>query len=205
MVFDSLLCISQWTSDITICLKYKSEKQQQQKKKIKKKKQHTLACSFFNQRMLIKGCHVRGKNCQVVASTSLILVFGPKQHKINASGSKLYMNFCMFQKETPIFTTTILSNQMHPLSENTLGVTLSFLIMGYVNKDKFQVPLRTTLWVHNIWYSSEWCLCIRVCQVIANQETIQPCCWRPAVSCIHLDPILEQFNKSYFSSIIVQI
>ena len=51
-----------------------------------------LACSFFNWRMLINGCHKLGKTHQSVAAKSLILFFGPKQHNINASGSKLYMN-----------------------------------------------------------------------------------------------------------------
>ena len=61
-------------------------------KGIQKCKKHTLACSFFNQRMLINGYHVLGKTRGIVASKSLILFFVPKQHKINASGSKLYMN-----------------------------------------------------------------------------------------------------------------
>ena len=102
--------------DNTICLKFKL-KYGQGDSKVKK---HTLACSFFNQRMLINGCHVLGKKRQIVASKSLILFFGRKQHKINASGSKLYMNlkknnFCICQKEKKtILTTTLLSNQMHP-------------------------------------------------------------------------------------------
>ena len=33
-----------------------------------------------------------GKTRQIVASKSHILFVGPKQHKINASGSELYMN-----------------------------------------------------------------------------------------------------------------
>ena len=128
MVFGSLLCISQCMCDITICLKFKL-KYGQGDSKVKK---HTLACSFFNQRMLINGCHILEKKTrQTVASKSLILFFGPKQHKINASSSKLYTNlkknnFCISQKEKTIFTTTLLSNQMHPLSENSLGVTLRF-------------------------------------------------------------------------------
>ena len=52
------------------------------------------------------------------------------------------INFCICQKEKTIFITTLLSSQMHPLSENNLGVPFSFLIMGYVYKDKFPVPLK---------------------------------------------------------------
>ena len=116
--------------DITICLKFKL-KYGQGDSKVKK---HTLAGSFFNQRMLINGCHFLGKTRKIVASKSLILFFGPKQHKINASGSKLCMNlkkniFCICQKEKTIFTTTLLSNQMHQLSENSLGVTYSFRLV----------------------------------------------------------------------------
>ena len=133
IVFDSLLCISQWMWNIRICLKFKL-KYGQVDSKVKK---HMLACSFFNQRMLINGCHFLGKARQIVASKSLIPFFGPKQHKINASGNKLCMNlkknnFCIYQTEISIFTTAILSSQMHPLSENSLGVTYSLWFMGYV-------------------------------------------------------------------------
>ena len=47
-------------------------------KGIQKYKKHMLACSFFNQRMLINGNHVLGKTRQTVASKSLILFFVPK-------------------------------------------------------------------------------------------------------------------------------
>ena len=141
MVFDSLLCISKWMWDVTICLKFKL-KYGQGDSKVKK---HTLACSFFNQRMLINGCHFLGKSRQIVASKSLIVFFGPKQHEINASGSKLYMNlkkynFCICQKEKSIFTTTLLSNQMHPLSEKQSRSNIQFLIHGICLHSWFPVP-----------------------------------------------------------------
>ena len=135
-VFDSLYCISQWMWDISICLKFKL-KYGQRGSKVKKKKKHKLACSFFNQRILSNGSHFLGKTRQIVASKSLILFFGPKQHKINASGSKLYINlkknnFCICQKEKLFLPQHYYFNQMHPWSENSLGVTYSFWIMGYV-------------------------------------------------------------------------
>ena len=74
--------------DITICLKFELKYGQGDSKVLK----HTLACSFVNQLMLSNGYHVLGKTRGNVASKSLILFFVPKQHKINASGSKLYMN-----------------------------------------------------------------------------------------------------------------
>ena len=98
----SLLCISQWILGITICLTFKL-KYGQGDSIVKK---DTLA--NINRRMLIYGCLVLGKTRQTVASKSQILFFGPKQHKLNASGSKLYMNlkknyFCICQKKKKLF------------------------------------------------------------------------------------------------------
>ena len=79
--------------------------------------------------MLINNCRVPGKPPKLLLQNHFFYFFDPKQHKINAYGSKLYMNlkknnFCICQKEKKrtIFTTTLLSNQMHLLSENKLGV-----------------------------------------------------------------------------------
>ena len=147
MVFDSLLCISQWMWDITICLKFKL-KYGQGDSKVEK---HTLACSFFNHWMLINGCHILGKPTKLLLQNHIFYFLVQKQHKINASGSKLYMNlkknnFCICQKEKTIFTTTLLSNQMHPLPENSLGVTCSFWFMGYVYIIGFRFPGRKSDW-----------------------------------------------------------
>ena len=47
-----------------------------------------------------------------------------RMHKTNAAGSKLYINlkkriFLHLSERKTIFTTTLLSNQMHPLAEKS--------------------------------------------------------------------------------------
>ena len=53
---------------------------------------YTFTCSFFNQLMLITGSHFFGKTHHRLASKLLISFLVPKNHKINAFGSHLYMN-----------------------------------------------------------------------------------------------------------------
>ena len=55
-------------------------------------KKHTFTCSFFNQLMLITGSQFFGKTHHRLASKLLISFLVPKNHKINAFGSHLYMN-----------------------------------------------------------------------------------------------------------------
>ena len=55
-------------------------------------KKHTFTCSFFNQLMLITGSQFCGKTHYRLASKLLISFSVPKNHKINAFGSHLYMN-----------------------------------------------------------------------------------------------------------------
>ena len=51
-----------------------------------------FTCSFFNQLMLITGSQFLGKTHHRLASKLLISFLVPKNHKINAFGSHLYMN-----------------------------------------------------------------------------------------------------------------
>ena len=95
--------------------------------------------------MLINGNHSLAKVRQSVASKLLILLFGPKQHNINASGSKLYMNikkniFRICQKDKIFSPQHYYPIKMHPLSENSLGVPPSFWFMGYIYKIGSRFP-----------------------------------------------------------------
>ena len=97
--------------------------------------------------MLINGYHSLAKVCQGVASRSLVLLFGPKQHNINASGNKLYMSLKKKQSNLleikTIFASALSSNQMCPLSESSLG--FHFLIHGIWFQDWFPVPTSFSL------------------------------------------------------------
>ena len=125
----------------TICLKFKL-KYGQGDSKVNK---HTLACSFFNRRMLINGCHFLGKTRQNVDSKSLILFFGPKQHKINASGSKLYMNLKkniflhLSERKNYFYHNIIIQSDASIVRKQSRG-NIQFLIHGVYLQNWFPLP-----------------------------------------------------------------
>ena len=69
-------------------------------------KKHTFTCSFFNQLMLITGSHFFWKNPPQACFKITDFIFGPKNHKINAFGSHLYMNL----KKNGYLTSIVLMN-----------------------------------------------------------------------------------------------
>ena len=124
-------------------------------------KKHTFTCSFFNQLMLITGSQFFGKTHHRLASKLLISLLVPKNHKINAFGSHLYMNLKKmifgFARKKNIF----LLQHYHPIRHIHCQIAASEFLTDFDSWDMLTIigsrsPLRR--YAANNWQISTSCL-----------------------------------------------